>query len=154
MSRVRLFVAGVAFILVGACGDSTSPTAPSRPLPPPIPQVAGTYTGSLDWTIDGSLFGQGTARITAVQSGAQITLTAVITFGELTQQAPAITGTINETGFFTQTSTPRPPALKTRCGTITTTGISINFSGNTLRYLETATTDLCGDWQITGTLTR
>ena len=65
MFRLRLLSAGVAFVLVAACGDSTSPTAPTRPTAPPVPQVAGTYNGPFDWRWDGLLIAQGTGSITA-----------------------------------------------------------------------------------------
>ena len=154
MSRVRLLVAGVALVLVAACGDSTSPTAPTRPTTPPIPQVAGTYGGPFEWRWDAVLVAQGTGSMSVVQAGAQLTLTASLTFDELTLQAPAITGTVNSAGFFTQTSAVDPPAIVPPCGLVTPTGFSLNFSGNTARLVETATTTECGNWEFSGILTR
>ena len=91
--------------------------------------------------------------MTVVQSGAQLTLTAALTFDGRTLNAPAISGTINAAGFFTQTSAMSPPVTDPVCGTVTPTGFSLNFAGSTARYVETATTTSCGNWEFSSTLT-
>ena len=69
-----------------------------------VPQVAGTYTGpvvlrfvSLGTELEGS------AQLTAVQSGAEVTVHGSVTFLGVTAEVAAFTGTINSTGFFTTT---------------------------------------------------
>ena len=92
--------------------------------------------------------------MTVVQAGTQLTLTAVLTFDGVTLHAPAITGTINSAGFFTQTSAVEPPVMDPTCGTVTPTDFSLNFSGNTARLIERAKTTECGNWEFSGILTR
>ncbi len=91
-----------------------------------------------------------------VQSGSQLTITASMSFGGTTIEIPAIIGNVNETGFFTATGGGGAASSSTdpNCGTITTTSTTLAFSGNTARYVENATSDFCGNLQLSGTLTR
>ena len=94
-------------------------------------------------------------RIVVRQSGAQVTITGSLTFLGETLELPAITGTINATGFFTATAggfagTVDDPT----CGRITTTSSSLTFTGRTARYTETANTQFCGTWNLSAVLTR
>ncbi len=123
---------------------------------PSYPDVAGTYSGPLVWSVslDPSPI-TGAMNITVVQQDNQLTVTGSITVLGVTSQLPAITGTINETGFFTATgggaaSTFPDPT----CGVITATSSTLTFSGNSARFLETATTQYCGSWSFDATLTR
>ena len=61
----------IVVLLLGACGDS-SPVAPS-PSPPPLPQVAGTYTGELTVGARG-LQVPVTGRMDVTQAGSQVTV--------------------------------------------------------------------------------
>ena len=97
---MRRFALVLAVAVLTGCG-ADSPTAPTSQ----IPEVAGTYTGPLTLravTTGDSL--QGFARFNVAQAGAQLTITGSTTFLGETAQLPAITGTINATGFFTPTS--------------------------------------------------
>lgn len=97
----------------------------------------------------------GSMNMVVAQSDEQLTITGSITFLGETTQLPAITGTINETGFFTATaggfsgSTSDP-----NCGTWTTTSATLTFSGATARLQESASSPLCGTLSLFGTLTR
>ena len=143
----------VVVILLGfvACGDS--PTAPTSR----VPEVAGTYTGTLYLTSSQS--SQRIAvqmRMVVVQAGAQLTITGSMSFGGQTIDLPAITGTINQTGFFTITAGGyyEDAADDGECGRITPTSSSLTFSGRTARYQESADSQHCGSLQLSGTLTR
>lgn len=145
---VAVFVLSFAFI---AC-DGT-PTAPSSG----VPNVAGTYTGTLYLTSS-----QGSQRVpvemqmVVVQSGSQLTITASMSLGGQTVDLPAITGTINRTGFFTVTAGGyyENTTDDVECGRITPTSSSLTFSGRTARYQESADSQHCGTLQLSGTLTR
>ena len=140
-------------ILLPACGGDADPIAPPEAQ---IPDVAGTYTGQ--FTVTSSLAGAtftGSMRIEVVQAGAQLTIAGSVTLLGATQELPAVTGTINATGFFTATAggfvntTPDP-----ECGRWTVTSSTLTFSGSTARYVETATSESCGDFDMSGTLSR
>ena len=151
MPRLAIRALVIMALLSAACGES--PTAPS-PLQPQIPQVAGTYAGSVRLTADGRFLGSGTAQMTVVQVGAQLTITGYMSVGGTTSQLSAITGTINATGFVTITSAPPPSVRDPTCGTIAAAGSSLTFSGNTVRFVSNSTTTYCGNLQAAGTLTR
>ena len=133
MRRLALVLA--ITVLIGCGADS--PTAPTSQ----IPEVAGTYTGPLTLrvvTTGDSL--QGSARFDVAQAGAQLTITGSITFLGETAQLPAITGTINATGFFTPTSGGVAGAVNDPdCGRITPASASITFSGERLSRISVAT---------------
>ena len=148
---VRSVVVAVltVLLLTSACGES--PTDPSSQ----IPNVAGTYTGPITLSSAGRTLATGTARMTVVQAGAQLTITGSVAFSGATFQITAVTGTINRTGFFT----PSRRSFTNRvtdptCGTITPVDASLTFAGNTARYVENSTTDFCGPLQLSGTLRR
>ena len=147
---IRTVLAGVfTALLTSACGES--PTAPSSQ----IPNVAGTYTGSMTILVDGQTLASGTARMTVVQAGSQLTISGSLTFSGATVQITAVTGTINRTGFFA----PARRSFTNRvtdptCGAITPVDASLTFAGTTARYVENATTAFCGTWQFSGTLRR
>ena len=141
-------------LVVSACGGDT-PTAPS-PSVPQIPQVAGTYTGSLQFSAPSLDFTATTpANVTVVQAGSQLTITGTLTFDGTPSEVPAITGTVNATGFFTATGGGSSLGEDDpTCGTLTPTAFTITFSGNTLRWVEQVGTSLCGNVELSGTLTR
>ena len=152
-STVGILLVGLIVVLLAVGCDGGGPTAPSGPQ---YPQVAGTYTGPL--TFSSSLLSTeltGSMRMTVVQSGAQITVNGSVTFLGETEELPAFTGTINETGFVTVTGGGFSGTVSDPdCGTIATTSGTLTFSGRTARIHETATTDFCGNFTLSGTLTR
>lgn len=136
---------GWLILLTVACGS----TGPS------FPDVAGTYTGAVTASQSGGGSLDGSMSMDVAQSGEQLTITGSITFLGETTQLPAITGTINETGFFTATAggfseTTSDP----ECGTWTTTSATLTFSGATARLQESASSPRCGTLSLFGTLTR
>ena len=161
LSRLRLLAAcAVVVVATASCGGDSSPTAPSPQ--PQIPNVAGTYSGPL--TITASAAGgalmvnlSGTMQITVVQAGAQLTITGSISIFEETNALQAVTGTVNETGLVTFPSDSLVNAVPLdddTCGTITQAPTMLTFSGNTARFLQTASSDGCGNVEVLGTLTR
>ena len=153
MRTIQHGIVGLALCITAACGgSSSSPTSPT----PSIPNVAGTYSGSL--TITSSLSADvltGSARLSVVQAGSQLTITSEITFLGETLQLPAVTGTINATGFFTATGGGGVTSESSgECGTFTTTSSTLTFSGNSARYVETVTTQYCGSLSLAATLFR
>ena len=98
-------------------------------------------------------------HMTVVQAGAQLTLTGSISIFEETSALEAVTGTVNDTGHVTfppdsvVNAAPIPMGDDT-CGTITPAPTMLTFSGNTARFLQTASSDGCGNAEIVETLTR
>ena len=166
LSRIRLLVTcAVVVLATAACGgdsSQTTPLSPTHPSPQPqIPNVAGTYSGPL--TITGSAAGgvlmvslSGTMEITVAQAGAQLTITGSISIFEETNALEAVTGTVNETGLvtFPPDSLVNAVPMDDTCGTITPAPTMLTFSGNTARFLQTANSDGCGNFEVLGTLTR
>ena len=155
-SRHLLGICILVLVIVAGCGDDAgSPTAPTAPQ---FPQVAGTYAGPL--TITSSNAPQepliGSAQLNVVQAGSQLTITGSITLFGVTQQLPAVTGMINETGFFTASAGGFSSATADAgdCGIIRETSSTLTFSGSTARLHESATTDFCGNLTMDGTLNR
>ena len=164
----RLATCAVVVVATTACGGDSRPTTPVSPTPPSpqpqIPNVAGTYSGPL--TITASLEGgavmvslSGTMHLTVVQAGAQLTITGSTTILDETSALEAVTGTVNDTGRVTfppdsvVNAAPIPIGDDT-CGTITPAPAMLTFSGNTARFLQTASSDGCGSFEVVGTLTR
>ena len=155
LSRIRLLATcAVVVVATASCGGDSGPTAPSPQ--PQIPNVAGTYSGPL--TITASMVSlSGTMQITVVQAGAQLTITGSISIFEETSALPAVTGTVNETGLVTfppDSIIDAVPIDDDTCGTITRAPTMLTFSGNTARFLQTASSDGCGNVEVLGTLTR
>ena len=148
---MRTVVTALSLVLL-ACGDG-GPNSPGNVNQ--IPNVAGTYYGSLTWTIDGTQVATPSMRIVVVQAGPQLTITGTMTVEGQTIALPAVTGNINATGFFTATGGGSAATLSdANCGTIRTTSSSLTFSGNTVQYVENASTAFCGNWSLSGTLRR
>ena len=98
----------------------------------------------------------GSGRAVVVQSGNELTINGSLTFGGVESVLPAVTGTINETGFFTLTASgavPGPPAVSDECGVLTITSQSLTFAGRTLTFQEGYQTTFCGSLTIAATLT-
>ena len=162
LSRLRrLATCAVVIVATAACGGDSSPTAPSPQ--PQIPNVAGTYQGPL--TITASLEGvvlvtrSGTMHLTVVQAGAQLTITGAVSIFDETSALEAVTGTVDDTGRVTfppdslVNAVPIPMGDDT-CGTITQAPTRLTFAGTTAQFLQTATSDSCGSFEVVGTLTR
>ena len=159
---LRWATCAVLIVATAACGGDSSPTAPSPQ--PQIPNVAGTYRGPLTITAstdDGVVMVSlsGTMQLTVVQAGAQLTITGSVSIFDETSALEAVTGTVDDTGRVTFPpdsvvhAAPIPMGDDT-CGTITPAPTMLTFSGNTARFLQTATSDDCGTVEIVGTLTR
>ena len=165
LSRIRrLATCAVLIVATASCGGDSSPTAPSPQPQPQILNVAGTCRGPL--TITAALEGgvvmvslSGTMHLTVVQAGAQLTITGSVSIFDETSALEAVTGTVDDTGRVTfppdsvVNAAPIPIGDDT-CGTITRAPTMLTFSGNTARFLQTATSDDCGNVEIVGTLTR
>ena len=168
-SRLRRLATGAVLIVAtAACGGDRSPTTPVSPTPPSpqpqIPNVAGTYQGPL--TITASLDGgvvmlslSGTMHITVVQAGAQLTISGSTTILDETSALDTVTGTVDATGRVTFppdsiiNAAPIPMG-DDPCGTITPAPTMLTFAGTTAQFLQTATSDSCGSFEVVGTLTR
>ena len=98
----------------------------------------------------------GTMQMTVVQAGAQLTITGSISIFEETSALEAVTGTVNETGLvtFPPDSLVNAVPIDDTCGTITPAPTMLTFSGNTARFLQTASSDGCGNVEVLGMLTR
>ena len=161
LSRLRLLAAcAVVVVATASCGgDSSQDSSPTAPSPQPqIPNVAGTYSGPLTITASALMVNlSGTMQITVVQAGAQLTITGSISIFEETNALQAVTGTVNETGLVTfppDSLVNAVPPDDDTCGTITPAPAMLTFSGNTARFLQTASSDGCGNVEVLGTLTR
>ena len=153
LTRRRLLGVLILTLVISACGGDGGPTTPSGPQ---YPQVAGTYSGPL--TVSSSIVSDtltASMRMVVVQAGAQLTLTGSLMFLGETVDLPAVTGALNETGFFTATAGGFSGTVSDEtCGTLTTTSATLTFSGSTARITESATTEFCGTIRLSGTLTR
>ena len=162
----RLATCAVVVVATAACGGDSSPTtpfSPTAPSPQPqIPNVAGTYRGPL--TITASLDGvvlvtlSGTLHLTVVQAGAQLTITGSVSIFDETSTLEAVTGTVDATGLVTfppdsVVNAPLPIG-DDACGAITPAPTMLTFTGTTARFLQTASSDDCGSFEVVGTLTR
>ena len=163
----RLATCAVVVVATAACGGDSRPTTPVSPTPlsppPQLPNVAGTYQGPL--TITTALEGvvlvtlSGTMHLTVVQAGAQLTITGSVSIFDETSALEAVTGTVDDTGRVTfppdslVNAVPIPMGVDT-CGTITQAPTMLTFSGTTAQFLQTATSDSCGSFEVVGTLTR
>ena len=157
LKNLQTCLIGVVFAFTALPGCNQGSQSPAAPTLPGVPQVAGTYTGSLSFSAP-ALSAQaltGSARMVVVQSGSQLTITGSVTFLGETAALPAITGTVNSTGFFTATAGGVTGSVADEtCGAIRPTAGTITFSGRTMEIYESATTDFCGSFQITGNLRR
>ena len=118
--------------------------------------VGGEYAGPITvWysAVSGALTGQ--MRLSVVQSGTEITVSGDITLGAITSAMPALTGTINRTGFFSYSGLGLTDSYyDTQCGTVTGTSLTIAFTGDTMRYQEAGSSTSCGTYDVSATLRR
>ena len=97
---------------------------------------------------------RGSASFDVAQVGAQLTVTGSITLLDTTAQLAAIPGTIDEMGIFIPTAGGAAGVVNDSCGRVNTTSTNIRFSGRTLRWVETATTEFCDSFELSATLSR
>ena len=148
MKNSPWLIATVVAVLAGCSAESS----------PRYPQLAGTYTGPATITVFATgvtITGSGQAVV--VQSRNELTISASLTFEGVESVLPAVTGTINETGFFTLTASgavPGPPVVLGNCGVLTLTSQSLTFAGRTLTFQESARTTFCGSLTLAATFTR
>ena len=120
--------------------------------------MGGTYTGPATIAMPATgLILTGSGRAVVVQSGNQVTINGSLTFDGMEFVLPAVTGTINETGFFTLTASgavPGPPTTLSDCGLLTLTSQSLTFAGRSLTFEEGYQTTFCGSTTVATTLTR
>jgi hypothetical protein len=150
--RARIFGSILVLMSVVACGGGggvTSPNAANQ-----IPNVAGTYTGPLSWTADGVPVATISAQMNVAQAGSQLTINGTLSVNGQTFPMTAVTGSINATGYFTATSGGVAGTYDPDCGSIRGIDASLTFSGRTAQYVEHDSTTYCGNWTISGTLTR
>ena len=101
----------------------------------------------------------GTMHLTVVQAGAQLTITGAVSIFDETSALAAVTGTVDDTGRVTfppdslVNAVPIPMGVDT-CGAITQAPTMLTFAGTTAQFLQTATSDSCGSFEVVGTLTR
>ena len=154
----RRLLLSLALIAGAACelpaGPSDLPTTSSG-----VPDVAGTYSGTLTLTITGApghppMRGPSTLVVTVTQVGHEVTLTG-------TQAWPGespilvwdgVRGTIDAIGIFSG------PALRDstdpECGRVRYRSRRLQFSVGILSYSLVAETDRCGRFEYRATLTR
>lgn len=138
-----------AIVLVGAaCGDDE--------LTGPIPDVAGTYTGSFIVQFLLNQQGvQGSMRVVVEQSGESVTLTGEIEASGGTASIPAVTGTLDATGFLELTGGGFSASVNEEfCGPTRTLSSTVRFFGGSAEVSEHADTDFCGRVILSGSLTR
>ena len=135
-----------------SCGGS-SPNSPSAINQ--IPNVAGSYTGPITWTANGTFIAALTMKMTVAQASSQLTLTGTISLGNQTFPMTAVTGNINATGFFTATAGgAASTSFDPTCGTIRGVDASLTFSGNSAQYVEHDSSQYCGSWTFSGSISR
>ena len=138
-----------AIVLVGAaCGDD-EPTGP-------IPDVAGTYTGSfiVQFLLNSQAM-QGRLLVIVEQSGESVTLTGEIEASGGTASIPAVTGTLDATGFLELTGGGFSASVNEEfCGPTRTLSSTVRFFGRSAEVSEHADTDFCGRVILSGSLTR
>ena len=145
--KPRMVAIALALVLPACGGGPNSPTSS-------IPNCAGNYSGPVAWTVDGSHVATLTMRINVVQAGSQLTITGSLTIDGQTSPMTAMTGNVNATGYFSMTSGGATSFSDPTCGAIAGIDGSLTFSGNTARYVERDSTQFCGTWVFSGTLTR
>ena len=131
-----------------ACGDD-EPTGP-------IPDVAGTYTGSF---IVQLLLNQqaipGSMQIVVEQAGESVTITGEIQASGGTAEIPSVTGTLDATGFLELTGGGFSASVpEDFCGRTRTLSSTVRFFAGSAEVSEHADTDRCGRVIISGSLAR
>ena len=133
---------------VAACGDD-EPTGP-------IPEVAGTYNGSFFVQFLLNQQGvQGSMRVVVEQAGESVTITGEIEASGGSASIPAVTGTLDVTGFLELTGGGFSASVNQQfCGSTRTLSSTVRFFGGGAEVSEHADTDFCGRVILSGSLTR
>ena len=132
-----------------ACGDD-EPTGP-------IPDVAGTYNGSFIVQLLLSRQGiQGSMQVVVEQAGESVTITGEIQAPSGTASIPAVTGTLDSTGFLELTGGGFSASSvgEEFCGPARTLSSTVRFFGRSAEVSEHADTDFCGRVILSGSLAR
>ncbi len=122
-----------------------------------VPDVAGTYEGPVLMRFPDldNLDVRGSARLSVVQDGSEVTIAGSLTLAGTTAEVPAFTGEVSATGFVTVTqSGVSGTASDTTCGTYRPVSSSLTFDGDEARLVENVSTTYCGNIHLSGTLTR
>ena len=97
MRRSTAAAVVLAALTLTACDDMTGGAGG-------VPRVAGTYEGPMVYRFpDLGIEIPARARLTVVQSGAEVTIGGSVTLAGTTVAVTSFTGMINSTGFFTAT---------------------------------------------------
>jgi hypothetical protein len=146
----RLLTLLLLVLSLCACGGGDSGTSPSTQNQ--IPDVAGSYSGTLAETLRGIPNCNYATTINVAQAGSNLTITGTMVCGGISQPfLTPFTGTVNSAGRFTLVD---PLTINhPQCGA---TGITISatFSNNSLQWNESDSTALCGLLTYVGTLSR
>jgi hypothetical protein len=138
----------VCVLLMSGCGGDSSPTAPT----PTVPQVAGSYAGSVTVSFPEIPTSVNCPATTAVtQSGLNVNVAPLILAGQCGNLSiPMGAMTIDNTGALTGTTT---GTVNDTCGVYNYTA-SGGFFGRELRISMNATSRTCYNFNFTAVLTR
>ena len=141
-------------VVLPACNNS-SPAAPT----PAIPDVAGTYSGPLAFTVavdpDNTQTLNGTMRLVATQSGSQVTLNGAITIFGAAEELPPTVGMINEGGEFTFADDDFEGVMTDpECGESRLTRMTLVFMDGTAVFEQVIETTDCGTFTVAATMAR
>ncbi len=134
--------------LVGyGCDSVTSPSAQ-------IPNVAGAYSGPVAWAIGGAPAPPLFLYMNVAQVGSQLTITGTMVVEGKNVPLTAMTGNVNASGYFSPTSGGASSSYDPTCGNVKLIDGSLTFSSSSAQYVEHDATDFCGNWTLSGTLTK
>lgn len=140
----------IALIVASACGGGSSPTAPT----PSIPQVAGSYNGSVTVNLPEVPVSRTCPANTSVtQSGSTVNVAPIILGGSCGNLSlPLGQATIDTTGAITGGNA--GSFFEPSCGGTYTYTASGGFFGRELRLSMTASSAICLNFNFTAVLTR
>jgi len=145
----RCLAAAVLLLSGTACGDD-EPTGP-------IPDVAGTYSGSfiVQFLLQRQVM-QGSMQVVVEQAGESVTITGEIQAERGAASLPAVTGTLDATGFLELTGGGFAASVNEEafCGPMRTLSSTVRFFGRSAEVSEHADTDRCGRVILSGSLAR
>ena len=149
----KLITVLITIVFIVSCGDDLI----SSKIPSKVPQVAGTYAGPLEiiFSATPGIKLTGSMKVIVIQAGSQLTITGSVTLIGTTIQLTAISGTINSSGYFTIEKSGGVGQVRDKeCGVLRTLSFSITFLNNSIKYVEDISTDYCGIFQFSGTLSK
>lgn len=138
-------------LAVSSCGDAPlSPTEPMvDPSVPAVPDVAGTYTGSIRGWVGDLYLGEYAMTMEVAQSGVQVTLTGTVEGGVIWIEPES--GTIDADGRYMSMT---PPADSRNCGRRSNVEIDLVFRDGTVDLRERWESELCDPARFEARLTR